>query len=250
VSASIKDLLIDRGEKLYRAPRKLIQFTKNPEADALLNDLDRYPHAFVLGCVMDRQIRAERAWIIPHTFSKKLGGFKFATLAQLTLQDVQNLMTKPEPLHRFSDDMSRNFYEATRRIGDRYEGNAARIWTDQPSSAEAVFRFLQFRGVGPKIATMATNILAREFKVPFADHYSIDISADVHVRRVFGRLGLAEPDAGIEEIVYRARALNPTFPGLLDLPTWEIGRSWCHSRNPTCQSCYMENVCPTAGKIT
>ena len=41
-----------------------------------------------------------------------------------------------------------------------------------------VYRFLEFNGVGPKIASMAANILAREFKIPFADYFSIDISAE------------------------------------------------------------------------
>jgi endonuclease III len=78
---------------------------------------------------------------------------------------------------------------------------------------------LEFNGIGSKIASMAANALARDFKVPFRDYYSIDISADVHVRRVFGRLGLPSPDATVEQLIFRARALHPQFPGLLDFPS-------------------------------
>src|SRR5690625_3660152 len=95
------------------------------------------------------------------------------------------------------------------------------------------------------LATMATNILARDFKIPLADYYSIDISVDVHVRRVFARLGLVSDDHSVEEIVYKARALNPQFPGLLDFPAWEIGRSWCRPEMPKCSECYMQSVCPS-----
>ena len=34
-------------------------------ADELMLDLENTPHAFVLGCVMDLGIQAEKAWIIP-----------------------------------------------------------------------------------------------------------------------------------------------------------------------------------------
>ena len=45
------------------------------EADALLNDLAHHPHAFVLACVMDRQIKAERAWAIPYRLARFSAGF-------------------------------------------------------------------------------------------------------------------------------------------------------------------------------
>jgi hypothetical protein len=67
----------------------------------------------------------------------------------------------------------------------------------------------------------------RQFKIPLSDYYSVDISADVHVHGVFSRLGLICADASIDELTYVARSLNPEFPGLLDLPAWDIGRKWC-----------------------
>ena len=134
-------------------------------------------------------MKAERAWLIPYLFSEKIGGL-FARLRSLALAEVRELMSKPVPLHRFPERMSENFYEALRLIGESYASDASNIWRDKPSSAQVVYRFLQFRGIGPKIATMGTNILAREFKIPLSDYYSVDISADVHVRRVFSRLGL------------------------------------------------------------
>lgn len=246
---TIRDLLLRRGEELYSSPRQIRHFTDNEKANALLNDLDNYPHAFVLACVMDRQIKAERAWLIPHLVSEEIGGFEFSRLRSLSRGKVRDLMIRPVPLHRFPERMSENFYDAVRVIADTYEGDASRIWRGKPSSADVVYRFLQFRGVGPKIATMATNILAREFKVKLSDYYSVDVSADVHVRRVFLRLGLMEQDATNDELIYKARSLYPRFPGLLDLPAWEIGRKWCRPRVPLCDGCYMRGVCPSAKKV-
>jgi len=161
----------------------------------------------------------------------------------LSEADIRRHMSEPVTLHRFVDKMARFFFRAVRRIADQYQSNAALIWHDRPSSATVVYRFLEFDGVGPKIASMAANILAREFKVPFADYFSIDISVDVHVRRVFSRLGLTPEDATVEQLVYRARGLHPEFPGLMDFPTWEIGRNWCSKSTPQCDSCYMMDLC-------
>ena len=244
---TIVKLLVSEGQRLFEARSAFVEFTKHAAADKLLNDLDGHSHAFVLACIMDRQIKAERAWIIPYRFSEKLGDLQFGTLLQLSLLDIREIMTKPEPLHRFPEEMSNNFYAAVQMIAQEYEGKAARIWSGQPSSAEVVYRFLRFRGAGPKIATMATNILARDFKVPFADYYSIDVSVDVQVRRVFTRLGLCQQSDDVESIIYLSRALHPTFPGLLDFPAWEIGRKWCRPHNPMCAQCIMQPVCPSVG---
>ena len=245
---AIRGRLVKRGHALFDAPKQPIQFTRLPEADSLLNDLKRYPHAFVIACVMDRQIKAERAWLIPYAIAEKLGSFSMETLGRLSRADLKRLMTKPEPLHRFVDTMSGLLWSAVRRIDTQYAGDASRIWTGNISSAEVVYRFLEFDGIGPKIASMAVNILARQFKIPFADYYSIDISADVHVRRVFARLGLCASDATVEQLVYKARALHPKFPGIMDSPSWEIGRNWCKPRGPLCNACYMNDLCPTAAQ--
>lgn len=117
---------------------------------------------------MDQQIPAERAWQIPFRFKQQLGNFEMGTLAALSEKDVHRLMTEPEQLHRFPDRMSRFFLSAIKRTANQYGGQASAIWANRPSSAEVVYRFLEFDGVGPKIATMAANILARDFKVPFS----------------------------------------------------------------------------------
>ena len=55
----IRDILVTRGAELFAKQKQLIPLTSNFEANLLLNDLDHHPHAFVLGCLMDRQQSAE-----------------------------------------------------------------------------------------------------------------------------------------------------------------------------------------------
>ena len=244
----IVEILIQKGKELFNQPYKKIEFTKNLEADELLNDIKNYPHAFVLACIMDRQIKAERAWLIPYEISKEIGGFKFPKLLKLSLAQIKNIF-KRRNLHRFNDTMAENFYFAIQRIYDNYNEDASNIWKDKPRSAVVVKRFLEFKGVGVKIATMAANILAREFKIPMKDYICIDISPDVHVKRVFRRLGFISKEGDNDELIYSARELNPEYPGIFDLSCWKIGRNWCHPKNPNCKNCYLNKYCSKITKI-
>ena len=128
-------------------------------------------------------------------------------------------------------------------IKNKYNGDASNIWKDKPSSATVVYRFLEFNGMGIKIATMAANILARQFKIEFSDYYSIDISPDVHVKRVLKRLGYLNENPTIDQIIYKAREINPEFPGLIDYSCWVIGRNYCHETNPNCDKCPLNSEC-------
>ena len=247
--SSLQRRLIELGRREFRKPRTPVTFTGDPAADRLVNDIRRFPHAYVIGCIMDLQIRTERAWYIPYALSQKLGGFEFDKLANQSMRQCRRLISTPEPLHRFPDKMAVNLHSAISLIRHEYRGKASRIWTDRPTSAALILRFLQFRGVGPKIATMAANILARRFKVPLTNHFAIDISPDVHVKRVFNRLGLVPEKATVDQVVYAARDLYPQFPGILDSVVWKIGRTWCHPRHPECMKCPLDSGCPSAGTL-
>lgn len=239
----IVQILIKRGNELFDRPKQKVKFTGDLEADDLLNDLENFPHAFVLACVMDRQIKAERAWLIPYYISQEIGNFEFKELLKLDLYSIKNIFKK-NSLHRFNDMMSTNFYSVIQLIHNKYNDDASKIWSDNPKSAAIVRRFLEFNGVGIKIATMATNILARDFKIPMQDKVCIDISPDVQVKRVFTRTGFISKDSNNDELIYCARELNPNYPGIFDFSAWEIGREWCRPKNPDCDNCYLNEYCP------
>jgi len=248
-TSAIRDTLIRRGEEWLAQPFKPVSFTDNRDADVLLNDLDHYPHAFVIACLMNRRWKAEKCWLVPFRFQERLGSFEFDELAALSSDEVASLFVQSPPLHRMKEIMADIFHAAIQKIREQYSGDASQIWQGTPSSATIVRRFLEFKGGGPKITTMAANTLVREFKVPVSDKYSIDVSVDAQVRRTFERLGLVREHASNGELIYVARELNPAYPGVFDLPAWEIGRDWCRPKAPECEKCYMRPHCPTAKKI-
>ena len=240
-------MLLQRANSLASAAPAIPDFnTGNPKAEELLCDLRGTPHAFVLACLMDRQIKAEKAWRIPYAIQQRLGTFSFEALSRLSVRRWRRLLSKPSPLHRFNGTMAVVAHAAMQHIGAEYGGDAGRIWSAKPSSATLVLRFLRFAGAGPKIATMAANILVRDFRIPVSDRFSIDVSPDVQVRRVFRRLGLVQPKASSEEIIYAARSLSPEYPGIIDFVAWELGRTSCRARKPRCSECFARAVCPSS----
>ena len=238
-------LLIEKSQKLFDENKANVHFTDDKEQNDFLNDLEKYPHAFVLACLMDRQIKAERAWAIPYKIYKEIGDFDIYKLKEKKEKYYRKLFNEKK-FHRFNDKFSKIFYEGVCHIIDKYKGKANKIWENKPSSATVVYRFLEFEGCGIKIATMSANILARQFKIPMSDYYSIDISPDVHIKRVLYRLGFIEREAEIDMVIYKARELNPEFPGLIDFVCWKIGREYCKSKIKDCGDCFMNEVCPSS----
>lgn len=63
----IKKRLLELGHAKEIEPEKYrIHFSVNIEAHNLINNLRKYPRAYVLACLMERQIKAEKAWEIPY----------------------------------------------------------------------------------------------------------------------------------------------------------------------------------------
>lgn len=242
------EILRERGLQLLAQPRPqtAIQFALFKPADELLNDIENKPHAYVLACLMQRQFEAKKAWVIPYKIQLAIGSFDIPSLLATGQQRIIKIFER-DRLHRFNHRMGVVFYRGVERIQAVYDGNAADIWLNSPASSTVVQHFRAFHGAGEKIATMAANILVREFKIPMADYAAIDISADIHTCRVFGRLGFTSPNPTNKEVIMTAKQLNPSYPGVFDLSAWEIGNQWCRPSHPICEKCYLNDCCPKTG---
>ena len=214
-------------------------FTPIAEAnDLLLAD----PFAFLVGVVCDYQVKAERAWEIPHHLSQLLRKFSPEYVSTHGAA-VERVFAGPPALHRFPTQTARWVVGAGRRVIDEYGSDAASIWSDNPTAELLQRRLREFDGISQKKAAMAVEILERQMGIAVADLHGSDIAYDVHVRRVFLRSGLAERDDP-EHMLAEARRLYPERPGALDNPAWDIGRRWCRPTQPQCDSCAIGTVCP------
>lgn len=138
VLTTLRDRLVAEGEVALRAPPGLVRFTGVAEADALLNDLADHPHAFVFAALVDRQVRAEIAWMVPTLIRQRLGSFEIDDLEPLTTGQWLSLMREPTPAHRMPETMAVVLQRATRRVVTKYAGNASKIWAHEPSSGTVV----------------------------------------------------------------------------------------------------------------
>ena len=198
-------------------------------------------NALVLGCIMDKQIAAPRAWAIPYKISKEFGTFDINALADVPVDEYKRMFDEGK-YHRFNNQCAEFFYEGVQKIKKDYDGDASKIWSDNPSSREVVKRFLEFKGVGPSISAMAANILARDFKVSMSDYRSIDVSPDIHVTTVMGRV-FFNVSAKKDEIVKKASEINPEFPGVIDLACSFIGIDYCRPTDSECYHCPLNKEC-------
>ena len=218
-------------------PRWATRSPGDPAADALLSD----PNAFLLGVLFTQGIPAERAWSGPWLLLQRLGTLDVDFLA-VNEARVRTAVQAHPMLHRFKDTLPRWIAEAARKVRDDYGGDAGGIWSSGSTVPQVTERLMGFAGIGPKKAAMATEILTRHFAVELTGREYGRIAYDVQVRRVFLRSGLVDVDAR-PEVERAAARISPEAPGLLDLPSWLIGRQTCRPRSPLCEECRLGGVC-------
>jgi uncharacterized HhH-GPD family protein len=240
-SSRVVEALLAFGEELdaIEASRLTTVLTNDPPANELLvTD----PWGFLAGVICDYQMPADRAWATPYRLAQRLGGWSVELVASRP-GDVHMAFLGPPAINRFPNQTTGFIVDGARRVIEDYGGDAAAVWNDAPTARELQARLVRFKGISQKKAAMAVEILYAQLGVDIRDMDGSDIAYDVHVRRVMLRTGLADRDH-VTHMVDAARAAHPERPGALDLPMWEIGRTWCHKREPECGACVISAACP------
>ena len=262
--STIEQLLVTEGIKANKKPvtfvsedeikdkfyRKLhISSEERQENENYLKDIINYPHALVLSALMDRGVKAEHVWILPILIKREIGSMDFSDIYELlTIEHCVNIIVNTIH-HRYGKRQAEYLRNAIERIHDEYNSNISNLWMNNPSSSKVVAGFLQFDGCGIKIATMIPNILYRNFKISFSDYIGIEVSPDSQVTKILKRTGLIP--LGLNEeltkqlVIYKAKEINPKYPGVIDLICWEIGRNYCTENITTskCESCPLGTLC-------
>jgi endonuclease III len=196
-------------------------------------------NTFLLCCLLDYQISADKAWENGDRLARVLGNPDdiWAKITSHTEQDWKSRFREFR-LHRYPAAHNR-LWRIGKEICSYFDGDARKIWQD--SSAFDVLCRLNYIGAGEQISRMIVGALRDVGQIKGTG----DVKADVHVCRVIGRVFFGEqtnPEAATE----LTRQLSPNDPWQLDRTLWTIGTSFCHPKAPECPKCYLSAQCAYA----
>lgn len=128
--------------------------------------LQRSPLALVIGMVLDQQIPLEKAFSSPYDLVQRLGHEPTAQeIADYDPEALIAIFSKPPALHRFPKAMAARVQEACRIIVDRYDGEAANVWSGAGSGKELLKRVGEIPGFGKQKTQIFVALLGKQFGV-------------------------------------------------------------------------------------
>jgi uncharacterized HhH-GPD family protein len=138
--------------------------------DAEANELlRRNPLALLIGMVLDQQIPLEKAFSSPYVLGRRLGHEPTAgELAGYDLDALTAIFSEPPALHRFPKAMAARVREVCRLLVERYDGEAARIWTGAADGDDALHRIAELPGFGSQKAQIFLALLGKQFDLAAA----------------------------------------------------------------------------------
>ncbi len=139
-----------------------LYFTESDEANALIAS---DPMALLVGFELDQRVTVMKAFQGPLALKERLGAIDAATLASADLEPV--FFEKPV-IHRYPRSMAKRVHELAVYVRDKYDGDAARVWTDAADSSELRANLMALPGFGEmKVKTLGA-VLYKHFGVEAA----------------------------------------------------------------------------------
>jgi endonuclease III len=197
-------------------------------------------NGFLICCLLDWQSDADVAWKKGELLVEKLGDPEdvWVTISSFSREEWDSKYEEFGRPHRFHKGYKR-LWGIANDVCARYDGDARNIWSGK-TPFEALIH-LWALGAGDQISRMVVGAL-RDCGQIKGD--SGDVKADLHVRRVLGRAAYGEEIGGADafKVIALTRKLSPD-PWQLDLPLWNIGKSYRRPTSPDCEHCYLGPHC-------
>jgi len=137
--------------------------TQDPDADLLLSE---DPFALLLGMLLDQQIPMEVAFTGPRKIADRIGGVQARLIAEYDPDGFAAAFSETPAVHRFPGSMAKRVQDLAREIVDRYDGDAAGLWTHgDPDGAEVLRRLKALPGFGEQKARIFLALLGKQYGV-------------------------------------------------------------------------------------
>ncbi|HSD77714.1 MAG TPA: HhH-GPD-type base excision DNA repair protein [Solirubrobacteraceae bacterium] len=139
-----------------------LHFTDSDEANALIAS---DPMALLIGFALDQQVTVQKAFAGPLALRERLGTLDPAALA---VADLEAAFRARPAIHRFPGAMARRVHDLAVHVRDRYDGDAARIWTDAADAGALRANLAALPGFGEMKIKALGAVLAKRFGVEAA----------------------------------------------------------------------------------
>jgi uncharacterized HhH-GPD family protein len=135
--------------------------------EAAANELlTRSAFALLLAMMLDQQVPLEKAFSSPYQLAVRLGHEPTAQeLAEFDPDALAAIFAERPALHRFPRAMAARAQDLARIIGDRYDGDAAAVWTGATSGQELKRRLSELPGFGAYKAEITIALLGKQLGV-------------------------------------------------------------------------------------
>jgi len=140
-----------------------LQLAQDPAADALLS---ANPFALLVGMLLDQQVPMETAFAGPKKIADRIGGFEATEIADYDPDKFAALCSQRPAIHRFPGSMAKRIQALAQIIVDRYNGDAAALWTaGDPDGPELLRRLNELPGFGEQKARIFLALLGKRYSV-------------------------------------------------------------------------------------
>ncbi len=146
-----------------RAVPERLYFTDSDDACALIA---ADPMALLVGFELDQQVTVRKAFAGPLALKERLGAVDAETLASADLEPV---FRERPVIHRYPRSMAQRVHDLAVHVRDRYDGEAARVWTDAADAAQLRANLAALPGFGEMKIKVLGAVLAKHFGVAAAE---------------------------------------------------------------------------------
>jgi uncharacterized HhH-GPD family protein len=140
-----------------------LHFTGNDEADRLLVD-DAF--ALLVGFALDQQVPVQKAFMGPYVLRERLGTLDVSAVAAAELDPI---FRERPAIHRFPGAMATRVHELAEHVLERYDGDAARVWTEPTTTDELRANLAGLPGFGDMKIKALGSVLFKRFGVELAE---------------------------------------------------------------------------------